>query len=66
MLWMTGTLVLVFGGLTLWYHDHDFIQIKVTFINVLFGGVLLGGLAFGRNYLKLVMGELGMPVPAKK
>ncbi len=29
----------------------------MTLINALFGAILLGGLAFGRSYLKLVMGE---------
>ena len=49
--------VLAFGGLTLWLHDDTFIKIKVTLINVLFGAILLGGLAFGRSLLKVVMGE---------
>ena len=37
--------------------DEIFIKVKVTLINALFGAILLGGLAFGRSYLKLVMGE---------
>ncbi len=49
--------VLAFGGLTIWLHDDTFIKIKVTLINALFGAILLGGLAFGRLWLKLVMGE---------
>ena len=49
--------VAVFGGLTLWLHDDSFIKIKVTLINTLFGVVLVGGLAFGQLFLKLVMGE---------
>lgn len=52
---VTGVFVAIFGGLTLWYREQAFIQIKVTLINALFGAVLLGGLAFGRSYLKLVM-----------
>ena len=49
--------VLAFGGLTIWLHDDTFIKIKVTLINALFGALLLGGLAFGRTWLKLIMGE---------
>jgi len=49
--------VVVFGALTLWLHSDLFIKVKVTLINGLFGAILLVGLAFGRNYLKLVMGE---------
>jgi intracellular septation protein len=47
----------VFGALTLYLHSDLFIKVKVTLINALFGAILLGGSAFGRNYLKLVMGE---------
>jgi intracellular septation protein len=49
--------VLAFGGLTIWLHDDTFIKIKVTLINALFGALLLGGMAFGRTWLKLIMGE---------
>ena len=49
--------VLLFGGLTIWLHDATFIKVKVTLINLLFGAVLLGGLAFDRLFLKLLMGE---------
>ena len=49
--------VLLFGGLTLWLHDETFIKVKVTLVNLLFGAVLLAGLAFNRLFLKLLMGE---------
>ena len=49
--------VLLFGGLTLWLHDETFIKVKVTLVNLLFGAVLLVGLAFNRLFLKLLMGE---------
>ena len=32
MLWLSGTLVLVFGGLTLWFHNPNFIKMKPTFV----------------------------------
>jgi intracellular septation protein len=46
--------VLVFGGLTLILHDELFIKVKPTIIYVLFGGVLLGGLVFGKSLLGIV------------
>lgn len=49
--------VAIFGALTLWLQSDLFIKVKVTLINALFGAILLGGLAYGRSYLKLVMGE---------
>ena len=54
---ISAVFVAIFGGLTLWLHSDLFIKVKVTLINALFGAILLGGVAFGRNYLKVVMGE---------
>jgi intracellular septation protein len=51
---VTGIVVVVFGGLTLWLHDDTFIKMKPTIVNALFGAVLLGGLAFGRSLLGYV------------
>lgn len=51
---VSGIVVLVFGGLALWLHDETFIKMKPTIINALFGGVLLGGLAFGKPLLGYV------------
>ena len=46
--------MLVFGGLTLVLHDELFIKLKPTIIYVLFGGTLLGGLAFGKPLLGML------------
>jgi intracellular septation protein len=43
---VTAAVVLVFGSLTLVLHDELFIKLKPTIIYVLFGSILLGGLAF--------------------
>jgi len=51
---ITAVIVLVFGSLTLVLHDELFIKLKPTIIYVLFGGVLLGGLAFGKPLLGTV------------
>jgi intracellular septation protein len=51
---VSGAVVLVFGALTLWLQDEVFIKMKPTIVNVLFGSVLLGGLAFGKSLLGYV------------
>jgi len=53
----TAILVGVFGGLTLYLHDEVFIKVKVTLVNAIFAVLLLGGVAFGRHFIKDVMGE---------
>ncbi len=52
---VSAVVVLVFGGLTLVLHDELFIKLKPTIVNTLFGAVLLGGLAFGKPLLPLVL-----------
>ena len=54
---VSAIFVALFGALTLWLHSDLFIKVKVTLINALFGAVLLGGVAMGRSYIKLIMGE---------
>jgi intracellular septation protein len=55
---VTGVVVLIFGGLTLWLQDDTFIKMKPTITNALFGSVLLGGLLFGQSLLKYVFGDV--------
>jgi intracellular septation protein len=55
---VTGVVVLVFGGLTLWLQDETFFKLKPTITNMLFAGVLLGGLLFGQSLLKYVFGDV--------
>ncbi|RUT30041.1 septation protein A [Arsenicitalea aurantiaca] len=55
---VTGVVVLVFGGLTLWLQDDTFIKMKPTIVNTMFGAVLLGGLLFGQSLLKYVFGDV--------
>lgn len=54
---VSAILVAVFGGLTIYLHDETFIKVKVTLVNLIFAALLLGGLAFGRTFVKDVMGE---------
>ncbi len=48
----SGIAVTVLGGLTLLLQDETFIKIKPTLVYLLFSGVLLGGLAFGKSMLQ--------------
>jgi intracellular septation protein len=54
MAMVTAVIVVVFGGLTLVLHDDTFIKMKPTIIYVLFGVILLGGLAFNKPLLAIV------------
>ena len=52
---VSGIFVLVFGVLTLWLQDKTFIKLKPTIVNTLFGLILLGGLAFGKPLIRIVL-----------
>jgi intracellular septation protein len=54
---ITASLVLVFGGLTLWLSNDIFIKIKPTILYLMFAAVLIGGLAFSRLFIKVVLGQ---------
>ena len=54
---ISGILVVVFGGLTLWFHEEYFIKIKPTILNSMFAAILFGGLATGRSWLKYLFGD---------
>ena len=49
MPFVTGIVVLIFGGLTIWLQDETFIKMKPTIVNALFGSALLGGLLFKKS-----------------
>jgi intracellular septation protein len=51
---VSAVIVAVFGTLTLVLHDDTFIKLKPTIIYLLFGALLLGGLALGRSLLAVV------------
>ncbi|MEQ8443108.1 MAG: septation protein A [Alphaproteobacteria bacterium] len=54
---VTASIVGVFGGLTLYLQDETFIKMKPTIVQVLFAGVLFGGMLFNKLPLKLLMGR---------
>ncbi|MCB2117463.1 MAG: septation protein IspZ [Rhodobacteraceae bacterium] len=57
----TLVLVLVFGGLSVWFNDERFFKMKPTMIYLLFAGILGFGLLKGKSYLAMVM-EDAMPL----
>lgn len=54
----TLALVLVFGGLTIWLSNDVFIKVKPTILYTMFAAILLGGLRFGRLFIKMVLGQM--------
>jgi len=56
MLWFSGVMVILFGGLTIWLHDETFIKIKPTIYYTTVAVLLLFGLRTNRNLLKVVLG----------
>jgi len=56
MLWFSGVMVLVLGGVTIYLHDETFIKIKPTIYYLIVASLLLFGLATKRNLLKTVLG----------
>ncbi|WP_137898952.1 inner membrane-spanning protein YciB [Sphingomonas sp. 2SG] len=56
MLWISGGFVVVFGGLTVWFHDPKFIQMKPSFVYGMFAAVLAFGLITGRPLLQGLLG----------
>lgn len=57
MLWASLAIIAVFGGATLVLQDETFIKWKPTVLYWLFGAVLAGGAALGRNLIRLVLSE---------
>ena len=55
LLW--GGAAVVFGVMTLVFHDPRILKMKTTFIDAALGLFLLGGFALGRSPVKLLMGQ---------
>ncbi|PCI32912.1 MAG: septation protein A [Alphaproteobacteria bacterium] len=60
ILWISGGLVGILGGATIYFHNELFIKLKPTILYSFFAAALLGGLAFGKFFLKNVF-EAGFP-----
>jgi len=57
LLWFSGIMVVVMGGITLWLHDETFIKIKPTIYYAFVAALLAFGLYTGRPLLKMVLGS---------
>lgn len=55
MMWVSGILVVGFGGITIMLGDPKYIQIKPTVVYLLFAVVLFGGLLRGKALLKYLL-----------
>ncbi|HYD38592.1 MAG TPA: septation protein A [Allosphingosinicella sp.] len=56
LLWFSGIMVVILGGVTIWLHNDVFIKMKPTVYYVFVAALLGFGLATGRNLLKMVLG----------
>ena len=54
---ITGAFALVFGGLTIFFHDESIIKIKLTVQNAMLAIVLLGSLPLNKSPFKYLLGE---------
>ena len=51
-----ATIVLIFGGLTIYFDNEVFFKMKPTIINFIFAGILYGGLILKKPLLKYLLG----------
>ncbi len=56
LLWFSGVMVVVLGGITIWLHDETFIKVKPTIYYTIVAALLIFGMKTGRNLLKMVLG----------
>ncbi len=61
---MTAVLIVIFGGMSIWFNDPRFFKMKPTMIYLLFGGALGFGLLRGKSYLQAMM-DGAMPLSDK-
>jgi intracellular septation protein len=57
LLWFSGVMVVILGGLTIWLHKEWIIKMKPTFYYSLVSGLLWFGHATGRPLLQGVLGS---------
>ena len=55
---ITSFLILIFGGLTIFFKDPTFIKLKPTIVYFLFSSFLFVGLALKKNFLKIYLSNL--------
>ena len=52
----SGAMAMVFGGLSIFLHRNDLLQMKMSIVDGALGAALFGGLALKKNPLKLLLG----------
>ena len=57
LLWFSGIMVVMLGGLTIWLHNEAFIKMKPTIYYLLVAGLLAFGIATDRPLLQRVLGS---------
>jgi intracellular septation protein len=57
LLWFSGIMVVILGGLTIWLHNESFIKMKPTIYYSLEAALLFFGLATDRPLLQRVLGS---------
>ena len=57
LLWFSGVMVVILGGLTIWLHNEAFIKMKPTLYYALVSALLWFGLATDRPLLQRVLGS---------
>ena len=57
LLWFSGVMVVILGGLTIWLHNENFIKMKPTLYYALVSALLFFGLATDRPLLQRVLGS---------
>ena len=49
-------IILIFGGLTIYFDNETFFKMKPTIINLLFAGILYGGIILNKSLLRYLLG----------
>jgi intracellular septation protein len=57
LLWFSGVMVVILGGLTIWLHNESFIKMKPTLYYAFVAALLAFGLATDRPLLQRVLGS---------
>ena len=55
MLWFSTALIVGFGGLTIFFGDPTFVQLKPTIIYSAMGAALIAGFIMGKSLLKILL-----------
>ena len=51
-----AAIILIFGGLTIYFDNETFFKMKPTIINLLFAGILYGGIILNKPLLRYLLG----------